>query len=322
MKSVRYGWLIFLATGMATMTQAQAQYPVKPVRLIVPFPPGGASDALGRIIGPPLAEALGRPVVIENRGGAGANIGAEIAAKSAPDGYTLFLGNVGHAINVTLYGRLNYDFVKDFAPVAQISSGSLIVVVHPSVPAKSVKELVALAMARPGQLDYSSSGSGSVAHLAAALFSNMAGVKMNHVSYKGGGPAVIALMGGEVSLGFPTMPSVIQHVKSGKLRGLAVSTPRRSPFMPDLPTISEAGVSGYEVSGWQGLLVPTGTPNEIISRLHAESVKALSRQEVKERLSATGIEPTGSTPEQFAGHIRREIAKWAKVVKASGARVD
>ena len=322
MKSFHYGWLIFLATGMAAMMQAQAQYPVKPVRLIVPFPPGGGADAFGRIVGPPLSEALGQPVVVENRSGAGGNIGAEIAAKSPPDGYTLLVSNVAHAFNVTLYSKLNYDLIRDFAPVSLTASTPSILVVHPSVPVKSVKDLIALAGARAGQLDYVSGGSGSPAHLAAVLFISMAVVKMNHIPYKGGGPSVIALIGGEAPVGFPTMPTVIQHVRSGKLRGIAVTSARRSPFTPDLPTISEAGVTGYEAATWYGLLVPTGTPNEVISRLHAEFIKTLKRQDVKERLDVAGLEPIGTTPEQLGAHMRSEIAKWANVVKTSGARAD
>jgi tripartite-type tricarboxylate transporter receptor subunit TctC len=322
MKSVHYGWLIFLATGTAATTQAPAQYPVKSVRLIVPFPPGGGADAFGRIVGSPLSEALGRPVVVENRSGAGGNIGAEIAAKSPPDGHTLLLSNVAHAFNVTLYSKLNYDLIRDFAPISLTATTPNILVVHPSVPVKSVKDLIALGGSRPGQLDYVSGGSGSPAHLAAVLFISMSGVKMNHIPYKGGAPSVIALIGGEAPLGFPTMPTVIQHVRSGKLRGIAVSSVRRSIFTPDLPTISEAGVTGYEAATWYGLLAPTGTPNEVISRLYAESVKALKRPDVKERLEAAGLEPVGTRPEQLGAHIRSEIAKWATVVKTSGAHAD
>jgi len=320
--AIRCGWFLFLAVAIFAVIPAQAQYPNKPVRLIVPFPPGGGADAFGRIVGPPLSEALGRPVVVENRSGAGGNVGAEIAAKSPPDGHTLLVGNVAQAFNVTLYSKLNYDLIRDFAPVSLTASTPNILVVHLSVPVKSVKDLIALAGARPGQLDYVSGGSGSPAHLAAVLFISMAGVKMNHIPYKGGGPSVIALIGGEASVGFPTMPTVIPHVKSGKLRGIAVTSARRSPSTPDLPTISEAGVKGYEAGNWYGLLVPTGTPNEVISRLHAESMMALKRQDVKERLDVAGIEPIGTTPEQFGAHIRSEIAKWAKVVKASGAKAD
>jgi tripartite-type tricarboxylate transporter receptor subunit TctC len=322
MKPVYYGSLIVLASALGIMATAQAQYPAKPIRFILPFPPGGGTDTLGRIIGAKLGDGLGQQVLMDNRPGAGANIGAEIAAKSPPDGYTLLMGNVAHAINMSLYSKLNYNFLKDFAPVSLLASTPNIVVVHPSIPAKSVKELVALAKSRPDALDYASSGSGSSAHLAGVLFEQMAGVKMNHIPYKGGGPAVIALVGGQVAIGFATTPSVISHIKSGKLRGLAVTGAKRSPSTPDLPTVSEAGVKGYEVSGWYGILVPTGTPKEAISRLHAESVKAIKLRDVKERLDATGFEGIGTTPDEFGIFIRSEVEKWGKVVKASGARVE
>ncbi len=323
MNSIRSSLWLAAAGMVLGLAPAQAQqYPGKPVRLIVPFPPGGGTDTLARIYGQKLAEIFGQQVVIDNRPGAGTNIGAEIAAKAPPDGYTLLMGNIAHAINVTLYNKLAYDFVKDFAPVTLLASTPNILVVHPSVPAKSVKELIALARARPGQLDYASSGGGSSSHLAAELFNNMAGVKMTHVPYKGGGPAVIALVGGQVSVGFATTPSVITHVKAGKMRGLGVTTAQRSPSTPELPTISEAGVPGYEAGTWYGLLVPAGTPKEIVARLHAESVKLLKLPDVKDRLDATGFEAIGNTPDQFAAYIRSEIEKWAKVVKVSGARAD
>ena len=322
MNHAHWRWIVILSAGLAVTAHAQAQYPAKPVRLIVPFPPGGGSDALSRILGPKLAEALGQQVVIENRPGAGANIGAEVAAKSPPDGYTLLMGNVAHAINASLYAKLGYDLIKDFAPVCLLASTPNIVVVHPSVPARSVKDLIALAKARPGQLDVASSGAGSSAHLAGELFKSMAGVKMNHVPYKGGGPAVVALLGGEVSVGFATTPSVIQHVKSGRLRGLAVTTAKRSPSTPDLPTVSEAGVKGYEAGTWYGFLVPSGTPKEVVSRLHAESIKSLSAADVKQRLDNSGFEPIGTTPEQFGAYIASETGKWGKVVRAAGVRVE
>jgi tripartite-type tricarboxylate transporter receptor subunit TctC len=311
-----------LAAALPGTAAAQAQYPNRPVRLVVPFPPGGGSDTLARILGPKLSEALGQQVVIDNRPGAGANIGAEVAAKTPPDGYTLLMGNVAHAINVSLYSKLNYDLVRDFAPVSLLASTPNIVVVHPSVPVRSVKELIALAKARPGQLDVASSGAGSSAHLAGELFNSLAGTKMNHVPYKGGGPAVIALVGGQVSVGFATTPSVIQHVKSGKLRGLAVTSAKRSPSTPELPTVSEAGLKGYEAGTWYGMLVPAGTPKDVISRLHAESVKLLALADVKQRLDATGFESIGTTPEQFGAYIRSEVEKWGKVVRAAGVRVE
>ena len=322
MKSVGSYCLFMLAAVIPGTAAAQAQYPAKPVRLVVPFPPGGGSDTLARILGPKLGDALGQQVVIDNRPGAGANIGAEVAAKAPPDGYTLLMGNVAHAINASLYSKLGYDFVKDFAPVSLLASTPNILVVHPSVPAKTVKELIALAKSRPGQLDVASSGAGSSAHLAGELFNNMAGTKMNHVPYKGGGPAVVALVGGQVSIGFATTPSVVQHVKSGKLRGIAVTSAQRSPATPELPTVSEAGLKGYEAGTWYGTLVPAGTPKEAIARQHAESVKLLAAPDVKQRLDAAGFEPIGTTPEEFGAYIRSEIAKWTKVVRAAGVRVD
>jgi len=320
MKIVPVFCLFLLGTAMPGI--AWAQYPSKPVRLIVPFPPGGGSDTLARILSPKLAEVLGQQLVIDNRPGGGTNIGAEIAAKSQPDGHTVLMGNVSHAINVTLYTKLSYDLVKDFAPVSLMASTPNILVVHPSVQAKSVKELVALARAQPGKLDYASSGSGSSAHLAAELFSSMAGVKMNHVPYKGGGPAVVALVGGQCQVGFATTPSVIQHVKSGKMRGLAVTSAQRSPSTPDLPTVSEAGVAGYEAGTWYGFLVPAGTPKAVVTRLHAESVKLLKLPDVRERLDAAGFDAIGSSSAEFSTYIRTEIDKWRKVVRAAGVRAD
>lgn len=322
MKIVPCGALFCLVALAGMMPVQAADYPTKPVRLIVPFPPGGGSDTLARIAGPKLGEVLGQQVVIDNRPGGGTNIGAEIAAKSQPDGHTLLMGNVSHAINATLYSKLNYNLVKDFAPITLLASTPNIVVVHPSVAAKSLKELIALARAQPDKLNYASSGSGSSAHLAAELFNSMAGVKMNHVPYKGGGPAVIALVGGQCEVGFATTPSVIQHVKSGKMRGLAVTSAQRSPSTPDLPTVSEAGVPGYEAGTWYGFLVPAGTPKAVVARLHGESVKLLKAPEVKERLDAAGFEPYGTTPAEFGTYIRLEVAKWAKVVKAAGVKAD
>jgi tripartite-type tricarboxylate transporter receptor subunit TctC len=322
MKAILRVLLSLMLCSIWSVVSAQAPYPSKPVRFILPFPPGGGTDTLGRVIGQKLGELLGQQVVMDNRPGAGANLGAEIAAKSPPDGYTIFMGNVAHTINASLYSKLNYDLVKDFATVTMLASTPNILVVHPSLPAKTVKELVALAKARPGQLDYASSGGGSSSHLAAELFNNMAGVKMTHVPYKGGGPAVVALISGQVSVGFATTPSVMPHVKSNKLRGLAVTSARRLPLAPDLQTISEAGVSGYEAVTWYGLLVPAGTPKEVITRLHAEAVKTLGLPDIRKRLDASGFEAIGNTPEEYAAYTRNEIDKWAKVIKASGARAD
>jgi tripartite-type tricarboxylate transporter receptor subunit TctC len=277
---------------------------------------------MARVVAPKLSEFLGQQVVAENRGGAGANIGAELAAKSAPDGYTLLLNTITNAIGASLYSKLNYDLVRDFAPITQLATTPHILVVHPSVPVKSVKEFIAFARARPGELTYSSSGSGSAAHLAGELFNSLTGVKSVHVPYKGGGPSMIALVGGEVSLCFATMPSAIGYVRSGRLRGIAVTTERRSPSTPELPTIAETGVAGYEAGSWYGLSVPAGTSKEIIARLHAETIKVVGLPDVKERLFNAGFEIVTSTPEQFATFTRTEIQKWGKIVKAAGLKVD
>jgi tripartite-type tricarboxylate transporter receptor subunit TctC len=314
--------LIAVASLLATAIPAQAQYPVRAVRLIVPFPPGGGTDTMARVVAPKLSEFLGQQVVAENRGGAGANIGAELAAKSAPDGYTLLLNTITNAIGASLYSKLNYDLVRDFAPITQLATTPHILVVHPSVPVKSVKEFIAFARARPGELTYSSSGSGSAAHLAGELFNSLTGVKSVHVPYKGGGPSMIALVGGEVSLCFATMPSAIGYVRSGRLRGIAVTTERRSPSTPELPTIAETGVAGYEAGSWYGLSVPAGTSKEIIARLHTETIKVVGLPDVKERLFNAGFEIVTSTPEQFAAFTRDEIQKWGKIVKAAGLKVD
>jgi len=314
--------LLMFACANAIPVFAQPQYPVKPLRLIVPYPPGGGTDTLARLLVQKLSEALGQQVVLDNRPGAGANIGVEAAAKSPPDGYTLLLATIANAISASLYTKLNYDLVKDFSSVTLLATTPHMLVVHPSVPARSVKEFVALATARPQQLAYSSSGSGTPSHLAGELFASMTGVRLVHVPYKGGGPSGMALLSGEVSVGFATMPSVIPHVQAGKLRALAVTTAQRSPSFPQLPTISEAGVPGYDAGSWYGLLVPAGTPKEVVARLNAETVKLLKLPEVKERLDSAGFEVLVSTPEEYAAFTRNEIEKWAKVVKASGARAD
>ena len=320
MRVMTCGGLIALALALADAVPAHAQYPSRPIRLIVPFGAGSANDIVARMIGSPLSEALGRQVVIDNRPGAGGIIGAELAANSPADGYTLLMGNISHAISVSLYSKLAYDLVKDFAPVTLLASGTFLVAVHPSVPAKSVKELIALAKTRPGEINVATAGFG--VYLASQLFNSMAGIKMTPVTYKSTPQAVTALIGGEVSVGFPGTSAALPHVRSGKMRGLAITGAQRVSIVPDLPTVAEAGVPGYEASPWYGLLVRTGTPAEIISRLHAESVKVLKQPDVKERFGATDLEPIGSTPEQFGIHIRSEISKWGKIVKATGLRPD
>jgi tripartite-type tricarboxylate transporter receptor subunit TctC len=307
---------------LAGIAPVQAQYPSKPVRLIVPFPPGGGTDTVGRIVAQKLAEQLGQQVVVENRPGGGANIGAEVAAKSPPDGYTLLVVTITNAIGQSAYSKLNFDLGRDFAGITQIATTPHILVVHPSVPVQSVKEFIALAKSKPGQLTYSSSGSGSAAHLAGEYFSSLAGVKMVHVPYKGGGPSMIALVGGEVSVCFATMPSAIGFVKSGRLRGIAVTTAQRSPSAPDLPTVAETGVKGFEAGSWYGLSAPAATPKEVLARLHAEIVKLLKLPDVKSRFDSAGLEVIVSSPEEFSAFTRNEIAKWGKIVKAVGLRVD
>jgi len=313
---------LFAGASLSVAPAIAQLYPAKTIRLIVPFPPGGGTDTMGRLLGQKLSELLGQQVVIDNRPGGGANIGAEIAAKSPPDGYTLFLATVTNAIGASLYRKLNYDLVRDFAPVTLVATTPHILVVHLSVPVKSVKEFIAFAKARPGQLAYSSSGSGSASHLGAELFGHMTGVKMTHVPYKGGGPSVIALLSGEVSLAFATMPSVIAQVKSGKLRGLAVTTAKRSPSTPEIPTVSEAGVPDYDMGSWYGLMVPSGTPKEIIARMRSETHKLLRFPDIKQRMDATGFEALTSTPEEFGAFTKSEVDKWAKAVNVSGARAD
>jgi tripartite-type tricarboxylate transporter receptor subunit TctC len=315
-------WVVLLVGLLVAATTWSQQYPVKPIRLVLPFPPGGGTDTVGRIVALKLSEQLGQQVIVENRPGGGANIGAEFVAKSSPDGYTLLVPTITNAIGQTLYTRLNFDLVKDFAHITLLATTPLILVVHPSVPVKTVKEFTAFTKARPGQLSYSSSGSGSAAHLAGELYSSMTGVKMVHVPYKGGGPSMIALVGGEVSACFATMPSAVTYVRNGRLRGIAVTTAKRSPATPDLPTVAEAGVSGYDAGSWYGLAAPAGTPKEAITRLHTETVKLLKLADVKDRLDNAGFEVLTSTPEEYAAFTRTEVAKWGKIVKGIGLRAD
>jgi tripartite-type tricarboxylate transporter receptor subunit TctC len=315
-----------LATTMLAATAASAfaaDYPTKPIRLVVPFAAAGTTDFLARAIAQKLGHNLGTTVIVDNRPGAGGNIGSDIVAKSDPDGYTLLLGTVGtHAINASLYKKMPYDTVKDFAPITLVASVPNIVVVNPSVPVKSIKELLALAKSKPGQLSFASSGNGSSIHLSGELFKSMAGVDMLHVPYKGSGPAVADLVGGQVNLMFDNMPSSLPHVKSGRLRAIAVTSAKRSPAAPDLPTIAESGVPGYEAVAWFGVLAPAGTPPAIVKKLNAEIIKVLKSPDVAERLSSQGAEPVSNTPEQFSAYIKSEMGKWAKVIKASGAQVD
>ena len=324
MRSVTgYANLAAAALLFATATASAQNYPGKQIRFVVPFPPGGPADILSRTIGQSLAESWAQQVVIDNRAGAGGNIGAEIVAKAPPDGYTMLMGFVGtHAINSSLYRTMPFDAVKDFEPVALVAMVTIILVVHPSVPVKTVKELIALAKARPGELSFGSPGNGTPQHLAGELFNTMTGVKMVHVPYKGAVPALTDLLGGRLSIIFSSMPPALPHVQTGKLRALGVTSAARSPAAPDVPTIAESGLKGYEVINWYGVLVPAKTPKEIVSKLNGEIVKIMNLPAVKERLAAQGAETYTSTPEKFADMIRTETEKWAKVVKFSGAQLD
>ena len=302
---------------------AQSAYPVKAIRWIVPFPAGGPSDVLARAIGYKLNEHMGQQVVIDNRSGAGGNIGSDLAAKAAPDGYTLLMGYVGPlTINPSLYRKMPYDTVKDFAPVTAIASSTLILAAHPATAIKSIKELIARAKSGQSTLSFASAGNGTPAHLAGELVNAMAGIRIQHVPYKGAAPVVTELLGNQVPLGIAALPAVIQHVKAGRLNALGVSSAKRSIFAPDVPTIAESGLPGYEVENWQGLLVPAGTPRGIVNKLHTETVKILQSQDVKDRLYSQGFEIGTSTPEQFAAYLKADIVKWAKLVKSSGASID
>jgi tripartite-type tricarboxylate transporter receptor subunit TctC len=314
--------LVLMATVAPAGPALAADFPVKPVRLIVPFPPGGANDFTARLLAPALGSALGQNVLIDNRPGGGANIGAEVVAKSIPDGHALLMGAVVHSVNATLYSKLAYSITRDFAPVTLLATTPNILVVHPSVPAKSVKDLIALVRSRPGQLDYASAGNGSAPHLAGALFNSMAGTTMVHIPYKGSAPAMVALISGECAVGFVSAPSVLQHVKSGRLRGIAITGTRRSAMVPDLPTVNEAGVRGYESGGWFGLLAPAGTPAEVVNRLQADTVKVLEAPDMRERMETNGLTFIGSTPAQFATYLRGEVEKWGKVVRSAGMQVE
>ena len=297
-------------------------YPNKPIRYIVPWPPGGGGDVISRMLSPRLAEALGQQVVIDNRGGAAGNIGAELTAKSPPDGYTIVFAYSGtHAINPSIYSKMPFK-ESDFAPIIWLSSVPELVVVHPSLPVKTVKGLIALAKAKPGQLSYGSSGSGAINHLAGELFNMMAGTQIIHVPYKGGGPAVIALLSGEITLILIDPASVVPHIKSGKLRAIAVTSAKHALAMPELPTVAEAGVPGYEVTSWNGILIPAGAPADVIRRLNGKLNKIINAPDMNARMIEFGYEPVGGPPEKFGEHIRAEIAKWAPVVKAAGVKVD
>jgi tripartite-type tricarboxylate transporter receptor subunit TctC len=310
--------LCAIAAGHAAAQSAG--YPSKPIRIIVPFAAGGPSDLFARAVGQLLTEAWGQPAVIDNRPGNSGNVGTAVAARSPADGYTLNTVSLSFAVAPSLEGKLGYDPVKDLAPISLLAAINNICVVHPALPVKSVKELIAFAAARPGQVTFASGGAGGAQHLSGELFSSMANIKMTHIPYKGSAPGLTALIGGETMIGFTDMVITLPHVKSGRLRALAVTRSQRSALVPDLPTIAESGLAGYSVTAWFGLLAPAATPADIVARISAEVHRGFATSQMKERFSAMGADPVGNTPEQFTAFLKTEMAKWAKVVKAAGIR--
>jgi len=312
------GWV----TSVAAQTGSAANYPNRSIRLIVSFPPGGGTDIIARLLGQRLGEVLGQPVVVDNRGGAGGNLGAEIAARAAPDGHTIFIGAATHAINMTLYAKPGYDLLKDFTAVSLVASIPYTLVANLNVPAKTVLDLVKVAKDRPGQLNYASAGSGTGTHLAMEIFKTATDVNIVHIPYKGSAPAVTDLLSGQVQVLFGNTASVLPQIKAGRLRALAVSSARRLPMLPDVPTIAETVAKGFEVIQWYGIFTPAGTPQAVVQRLNAGIEKAVLSPQFKERIFAEGGEAVRNTPDQFAAFIRTEVALWAKAVRGSGARVD
>jgi tripartite-type tricarboxylate transporter receptor subunit TctC len=309
--------------GLVMPVCAQQNYPTRPVRFVVPFAPGGSTDTLARTIGVKLADALGQQVVVDNRTGANGDIGMEIVARSRPDGYTIVLGYIANlAIAPSLYAKMPYDPVKDFAPITQPASSPNVLTAHPSVQAKTLQELIALAKAKPGQISFASTGVASVGHLTGELINNLAGIRMTHVPYKGSGQAVTDILGGHVQVMFSGFSSTLHHIRAGKLRALAVTGPKRSPALAEVPTISEQGFPGVEATAWYGILAPAGTPKPVVARLHGDLVRVLKQPDVVQKLDGLGFEIVASTPEQFGAYIRTEIKKWEKVVRASGAKPD
>ena len=313
-----------MAFALAAAAHAVAQtYPAKPIRVVVPFPPGGAVDFYARVVQQPLSELLGQPVVIDNKTGASGMIGAEAVAKAAPDGYTLLLGNIASlATNVGIYPKMPYDPLKDFTPIIRTVDVNYVLVVHPSLPVKTVPELIAYAKANPGKLSYGSAGSGSLPHLGTELFKAQTGIDMVHVPYKGGGPMVTDLLGGSVQMVIADQANLMPHVATGKLRALAVATPKRSPIAPDLPTIAETGLTGFEATAWQGLVGPAGMPEDVVKRLNEAFNKVMAMPAIREKLIGGGLDPIGGTPEQFGRFISGEIGKWSKIAKEVGAKAE
>ena len=314
--------LMVIAGNLPTLAQAASAYPAKPIRIIVAYTPAGTTDILARAVGQKMTEAWGQTVIVDNRPGANGNIGTELTANATPDGYTITMGTAAtHSINNTLYPTLKWDAVKNFAPISLVAMVPNVLVVNNSLPVKSVKELMAYGNANPGKLNHGSPGLGSTGHLCAELFKGISGIKMTHVPYKGSAPTLADLAGGQIQVVIDNLPPYLPHVQSGKIRGLAVTTAQRSPAAPNLPTIQEAGVAGYEAGSWFGLLAPTGTPKNIVQKLSGETARILKVREVNERLSALGASPVGGTPEEFAVFIRSEQAKWRKVIQQAGIKL-
>lgn len=311
-----------LVSVAAAGTAVAQNFPSKPVRIIVPFAPGGSTDIVARLLAPKLSEHLGQTVIVDNRGGGGTTIGMDILAKSPPDGHTLGVATLTFALNPSLFSKLPYNTERDFAPVSLVSTVPFVMAIHPSVPARSVQQMIALAKSKPGSLNFSSSGNGSASQMAVELFKHMTGTDMVHVAYTGGGPALLALLSGQVSIFTLSIPAGLPHFKSGKLVALGVTSAKRDPVLPDVPSIAEAGLPGYELIEYQGIVAPAGTPRATINRLRDDIVKSLSAPDVKERFTTSGTNIVGSTPEELADHIKQQIAAWAKVIKAAGIRLD
>jgi tripartite-type tricarboxylate transporter receptor subunit TctC len=315
--------VIALAAGLSAFDAGAQSYPARPLRLVIPFSPGGAADVPARVVMQRFSETLGQQVVIENRPGAGSTIGADYAAKANPDGYTLFLISNTHFVSAALYKQLPYDSLNDFTPVTQITSAPNVIVVHPSLPVKSVQELIALARARPRQIDYASSGNGSTQHLTGALFAKMAGIEMTHIPYRGSGPVTADLLGGQVQIAFPGIAGMLPHIKAGKLRALAVTGTKRSPELPGVPTVAETGVKGYVMVAWFGIAGPKGLPRDIQMKLHGDLVRVVRAPDMQKSLVALGQEPAWQDmPERFSEFMKAEAAQWARAVKDSGAKIQ
>jgi tripartite-type tricarboxylate transporter receptor subunit TctC len=310
---------LFLLLALASPLAGAQQYPAKPVRFLVGFPPGGTNDIIARILALKLTENIGQSVVVENRGGANTAIATEIGARATPDGYTILLNAPGHATNPALM-KLPFDSLKDFAFISLVAESQNLVVVHPSFPPRSIQELIAFSKKRPGAINFASSGTGTTVHLSAELFQHMTGIKWVHIPYKGGGPAVTELLAGQTSIMFSNVPTVIQYARDGRLRPLAVTGSRRSPAVPEIPTVAESGVPGYEVTAWYGVSAPARTPRAIIEQLNAEIVRAVKSPDVADRLAKSGADPVGNTPEEYTAFMQSEIAKWAKVIAAAGIK--